>query len=170
MASKTVKTVDIQMLDENRENGTTVKLDNPIEDITREKISAAMQTAFTNSWLLCRNGSVAKYLGDTTLNTSIKVSLDGEDFYITPNALSINAPTSRGTITISGATCQGYNFVNINNTSGILVSYSAEIADNGSTVNVNVSFTGSKTGTSTFDLQLVIMGQIVTVSVTCTRN
>ncbi len=162
----TVTTLDIQMLDADRADATTIKLDNPKDNITREQVSAAMQPAFTNSWFLTNKGSVAMYLGDVTINQSIKTKLAGDDFYVTPPSLSFSvnagASFSYQNITISGATIQGYNFVNV----GDDIAPRAEIISNGLAIkviptldNATIEMNGS------FEIQLIIMGQIVTVIV-----
>lgn len=112
----TVTTLDIQMLDADRADATTIKLDNPKDNITREQVSSAMQPAFTNGWFLTNKGSVAMYLGDVTINQSIKTKLDGEDFYITPSELIIetNSDTEvTSELTVAGATFMGYDYKSI---------------------------------------------------------
>ena len=167
MATKTVKTVDVQLLNAARERPKTYKLDNPKEGLTRAEISAAFSPALTNSWLLASNGSPALYLGDTILNTSIKVSLDGEDFYVTPNSLTLKGTTPQ-TLTVTGAQIQGYNIKNIQvNGEGFdSKRINVIISDNALTATVTVNNTGRYKGT--FDLILIIRGEPVTIPATLT--
>lgn len=157
-----VTTVDIQMLDENRSNATTIKLDNPKENLTREQVSAAMQPAFANGWFLCNNGSVAMYLGDVTVNQSIKTKLGGEDFYVTPSSLNFTAGSAEEglDINVSGATIQGYNIKYTNpGTDPIL---NVTIAENG--LSAHVSIDDYSSGHSA-TLILIILGTSVNVTV-----
>lgn len=160
----TVKTVDIQLLDADRSNATTIKLDNPKNDLTREQVSAAMQPAFTNGWFLCTNGNVAMYLGDVTINQSIKTKLGGEDFYVTPSLLTLTKETNTatGTITVSGATIQGYRF-NISNTNTFTVS--GKISSNGLSIDITVKDSQLLLSMD-FKTYLIIQGQ--TIEVNCT--
>lgn len=166
-----VTTLDIQMLDAERKNATTIKLDFPKDNLTREQVSAAMQPAFANGWLLTNAGSVAMYLGDVTINQSIKTKLDGEDFYVTPAAINTNVTgyvTYETTVTVSGATIQGTNITNINLDNvqeNEIEIYSPKIAENGLSVEIKINLekiTGRRF-TINFDIELVILGTIVTV-------
>ena len=56
-----VKTLDIQMLDADRQDATLIKLDNPKDNITREMVSAAMQPAFANNWFLTTKGFLSGF-------------------------------------------------------------------------------------------------------------
>lgn len=78
----TVANLDIQILSAERSETTTIKLDNPKQNLTREMVSAAMQPAFTNGWLLTSKGSVAMYLGDVTYNTSTKINWAAKIFML----------------------------------------------------------------------------------------
>ena len=167
----TVTTLDIQMLDADRKNATTIKLDYPKDSVTREQVSAAMQPAFTNGWLLTNSGSVAMYLGDVTINQSIKTKLGGEDFYVTPANLEfrkmVGLKFDYENINVSGATIQGYNFVNISNDK---IKPYAEIINNGLSIKLTPylgDITQDMQGMNeTFDVELIIMGEKVTVPVT----
>ncbi len=167
----TVTTVDIQMLDANRENATLIKLDNPKNDITREQVSNAMQTAFANEWFLCSKGGIAKYLGDVIVNQSIKRTLEGADYYVTPSQLTLSYDDSSdlsagGTISVSGANIQGYNFVK---PEGVGYRYTGTITDNGLTFKVVITNgidQSQRPPAGTFDVELVINGEITTVPVT----
>ncbi len=160
-----VKTVDIQMLDANRANATTIKLDNPKENLTREQVSAAMQTAFANGWFLCNNGSPAMYLGDVTINESIKTKLGGEDFYVTPSSLNFwnesegDHYTSLD-INVSGATIQGYNVTDVAQDAGYNVSVT--ISDNGLKATVHLNNLNPQSST-TFNVVLIIQGTAITI-------
>lgn len=174
--TKTVTTVDIQMLDENREGTTTVKLDNPRDNLTREQVSAAMQTPFANGWFLCGNGKTAKYLGDVIINQSIKTTLDGADFYVTPDTLELVVPSTaqiatwgeNAIITCSGAIIMGYNIRNYASfyTSKV-ATLEVQIRDNGLSVKVRGTLKDQNTFArqKLFDLDLVIQGTVVTVPV-----
>lgn len=169
---KIVNTLDIQLLNAERGDVTTVKLDNPNDGITREQVSAAMQPALTNGWLLTIKGSVVMYLGDITLNTSIKTKLDGEDFYVTPSSINLTIPASQSaqsTITVSGATIQGYNLKNITNNKA---TYSLVIAENelSATLTITQSVISSDPLSGTLDIILVIMGTTVTIPVSFSNN
>ncbi len=170
---KTVTTLDIQLLNANRENTTTIKLDNPVNNITREMVSAAMQPAFTNEYLLTSKGDIAKFIGDITVNQSIKRILDGQDFYGTPSELTLSYSGESdlipdGIIEVSGATIQGYNFPSYD---GRIIVPSGVIQNNGLRINISVK-PGSQQDQSqrpptyNFNVQLIIMGQTVTVPVT----
>lgn len=169
MANEDIQTIvsnlDIQILNAERAETTTFKLDNPKQNLTREMVSAAMQPALTNGWLLTSKGSVAMYLGDVTYNTSTKIKLGGEDFYVTPDQLSINIDQSKnfsGVINVSGATIQGYRFENTTGFRDII----CELSNN----NLTATVSGQTISTSglplTFNLILIIMGTEVTVPIT----
>lgn len=158
-----VKTVDIQMLDANRSNATTIKLDNPRDNITREQVSAVFQTPFANSWFLTNKGGVAMYLGDVTINESIKTKLGGEDFYVTPSSLSFTAGSAEDglTVTVSGAIIQGYNVRYVDKNSDPVVNVT--IADNGLSATVTLDdFTSGKS----MSLILIIQGESITIPIT----
>ena len=169
----TVTNLDIQLLDAERSNTVTIKLDNPKNDVTREQVSSAMQTPLNNGWFLNSKGDTLMYLGDVTINQSIKTKLGGEDFYVTPSSVDTNAVKGipfETTITVSGATIQGYNFANVVTDTGSDPQLMGTIAANGLsiliTIRVNV---GANVGTTlTCDLQLIILGAVVTVPVKIT--
>ena len=168
----TVNTIDIQLLNADRADVTTIKLDNPINGITREQVSAVMQPALTNGWLLTTKGDTAMYLGDITLNTSIKTKLGGEDFYVTPSTLSFaltnQKPADNKTVTVSGATIQGYNFKNFPTELDVQIDAIAEVAENGLsiTIDVNINYGDLPSGTTKLcDLILVIQGVEVVVPI-----
>ena len=172
----TVVNLDIQLLDESRADTTTFKLDNPKSNVTREQVSAAMQPALTNGWLLTTKGNVAMYLGDITINQSIKTKLGGEDFYVTPTAINwSNVGTEEteqtGTITCSGATIQGYRFENFNELTYIEIEPSANISANGLSITIKVSFQldVSMTTVKILDLVLIIQGAEVTIPVNASK-
>lgn len=162
----TVKTVDIQLLDADRSNATTIKLDNPKDDLTREQVSSAMQPAFTNGWFLCNNGNVAMYLGDVTINQSIKTRLDGADFYVTPSSLTLtnSGNSASGNINVSGAVIQGYNI------SGASAGMNVKITINNNGLTANVRVTNvtptSQVPTGDFTVTLIIQGQSIVVPCT----
>lgn len=171
-----VITLDIQMLDESRGDATTIKLDNPKDNVTREMVSSAMQTALTNGWFLTNKGSVAKYLGDITINQSIKTKLGGEDFYVTPTTITHTVAvdeTYNAVITCTGATIQGVNIDNFTNSfddehpEDYVQVLAPVIAENGLSVTVPIYGKGS-TGQETisFDANLIILGTTVTVKIT----
>lgn len=169
---KTVKTVDIQLVDAERLAVRTYKIDNPKENLTRAMVAEAFQTALAQEWLLAGKAQIAKYIGDVTLNTSTKIILGGSDYYITPNSLTLNSPDNSGIITVSGAYIQGYNISNLQNQSGVILNNNiqVELSANGLIATVTVGFNSATTGTSTFDLILVIQGVEVPVPVTATRS
>lgn len=169
-----VETLDIQLLDESRSNATTVKLDNPRENVTREQVSAAMQTAFANGWFLTSKGDVAMYLGDVTINKSIKTKLGGEDFYVTPNSLTMKAVNEsqteyQPTITVSGATIQGYNYTQLTGPLASRISkFTVTIAPNGLSATLYFladSGFGAGDDYCTMDFYLVIQGVRITIPV-----
>lgn len=167
---KNVTTLDIQLLNANRENTTTIKLDNPVDNISREMVSAAMQPAFTNEFLLTSKGDIAKYLGEITVNQSIKRILDGQDFYVTPSELTLTYSdesdlTAQGSIQVSGAIIQGYNFRNIKATWVYYASLSGNKLSLGVTVK-NANDPSQRPQAGNFYLDLVIMGQIITIPIT----
>lgn len=160
-----VKTVDIQMLDANRSNATTIKLDNPKNNLTREQVSAVFQTPFANSWFLTTKGGVATYLGDVTINESIKTKLGGEDFYVTPSSLNFWNESegdnySSLDINVSGAIIQGYNITDVEQDAGYNVSIT--IADNGLKATVHLNNLNPQRSTN-FNVVLIIQGESITV-------
>ena len=167
----TVVNLDIQLLDESRADTTTFKLDNPKSNVTREQVSSAMQPALTNGWLLTTKGNVAMYLGDITVNQSIKTKLGGEDFYVSPSEVNLQTDTASHittTITVSGATIQGYNFKNFPTELDVQIYATAEVAENGLsiTVDVNINYGDLPSGTTKLcDLILVIQGVEVVVPI-----
>lgn len=165
MATTNVTNLDIQLLDADRSNTTTIKLDNPKSNITREQVSAAMQPALTNGWFLTNRGSVAMYLGDITINQSIKTVLDGEDFYVTPSSITFTAGSAEEgeTIQVSGATIQGYNILDDPSTDPVL---SVRIADNG--LSAHVSIQEDYSAGHSMTLVLIIQGTAVNIPITTT--
>lgn len=166
----TVANLDIQILSAERSETTTIKLDNPKQNLTREMVSAAMQPAFTNGWLLTSKGSVAMYLGDVTYNTSIKTKLGGEDFYVTPNQLNLTVESSKnfsGTINVSGATIQGYRF---ENASDSIEELQCNLSNNNLTATVSGHCSNLNLLPFSFNLILIIMGTEVTVPVTINKQ
>lgn len=165
-----VSNLDIQILNAERAETTTIKLDNPKQNLTREQVSAAMQPALSNGWLLTSKGSVAMYLGDVTYNTSTKVKLGGEDFYVTPNSLTLTPESgmefmATGTVTVSGATVQGYNIVHVSGTAPDNVE--VNLSENRLTATIGFTMDDdSHLPACVYNLELVIQGTIVTVPVT----
>lgn len=158
-----VQTVDVQLLNANRERPKTYKFDNPKANLTRAMVSEAFSPALANGWLLAADDTTAMYLGEVILNTSKKVTLDGEDFYVTPNSLTIDTK-SPYTLTVTGAKVQGYNFKNSTFTSEEGTPVIVTISENGLTVNVMYNFLEN----GTVDLILIILGQEVTIPITVT--
>lgn len=164
-----VKTADIQIVDETRSDITTVKLDNPRENLTKADISTAFSNAFANEWLLTnKSGRPAKYLGDVTINTSTKVKLGGEDYYVTPSSLSFASGTNTQTLTVSGAYIQGYNVTNLTGSLPSLDRISIVISENGLTASVTLNNQGNFNGT--FNIILVIQGIEVIIPVSYGEN
>lgn len=161
MAQSTVKNLMIEMKSFDNDS-TRVRLDNPKEGITRAQIATAMQPAFTNGWIITDKGSTAGYLGETVLETSTKISLEGEDFYVTPNSLNITNGNEY-TLTVTGAKIQGYNIKN--RTAGVYYdTFMITVSQNGLTATVQVRESDPVAGTC--DLILIILGQEVTIPVT----
>lgn len=163
-----VKTVDIQLLDADRSNATTIKLDNPKNNLTREQVSAAMQPALSAGWFLTNKGSVAMYLGDITINQSIKTKLSGQDFYVTPSSLNFYNTEEGDTyssldINVSGATIQGYNIIDVETDPGYTVS--VDISNNGLKATVHLNDANPQRATS-FKVILIIQGTSITVPCT----
>lgn len=173
-----VTTVDIQMLNAERGSATTIKLDNPKDNITREQVSAAMQPALSAGWFLCTDDSPATYLGNITVNQSIKTKLGGEDFYITPSSLSLSAQVDQiatGTVNCSGATIQGINIDNIvgfdEHPEDYVEFLSPVIAANGLSAQIKVKVIGSMDGdTISFKVKVIVQGIVVTIPATVTAS
>ncbi len=167
-----ITTLDIQMLDADRKNATTIKLDFPKDGVTREQVSAAMQPAFTNGWLLTNSGSVAMYLGDVTINQSIKTKLDGEDFYITPAELYIatNGETPvTSELTVAGATFMGYDYIKTGSGGGGSASITGvKITNNGLTMQISAS--GDSTNTVMYDFYVIVQGEKIKIPFALNRN
>lgn len=158
-----VTNLDIQLLDADRSGTVTIKLDNPKANVTREQVSAAMQPALSAGWFLSSKGTPAMYLGDITINQSIKTKLGGEDFYVTPSSITFNASSAADgtTIQISGATVQGYNILRNPETDPVL---SVEITNNGLSVEVKIEEDYASGITMT--LVLIIQGVAVNIPIT----
>lgn len=170
---KQVTTVDIQLLDASRGGTTTVKLDNPKQNITREQVSGAMQTAINNGWLLTNKGDVVTYLGDITISDSIKRILGGEDYYITPNRLdytSVGGGSSETkTLTVSGAIIQGVSIDRGNLPNNVII-LNPVVSANGLSVDITLTTDGSGvSGSYSFTTRLVILGQTTEIPCTLTR-
>lgn len=161
----TVTTLDIQMLNADRADATTIKLDNPINNVTREMVSNAMQPAFTNGWFLTTKGYPAMYLGDVTINQSIKTKLGGVDFYITPDNLSFGTLTAgvdtTKTVTCSGAAVQAANIVNTPTETAFL--FFNPIVKENNTVDVTIRRDSPTSESITFDLKLIINGEAIII-------
>lgn len=169
----TVTNLDIQLLDADRSNATTIKLDNPKNTVTRELVSVAMQPALTNGWFLCTNGNTAMYLGDITINQSIKTKLGGDDFYVTPTSISLTFTdldqTETSVIEVSGAAIQGVNITDIVDENEAIEFLSPQIAENGLSVSIKArSISASGDSPVTFKVNLIILGTSVTVNGTAT--
>ena len=163
---KNVTNLDIQLLDVNREGTTTIKLDNPKTNVTREQVSAAMQPAFSEGWFISpKTGRTLTYLGDVIVNQSIKTTLGGEDFYVTPSSLNFwnesegDHYTSLD-INVSGATIQGYNITDLAQDAGYNVSVT--ISNNGLKATVHLSNLNPQSST-TFNVVLIIQGTAITI-------
>jgi len=178
---KAVTNLDIQLLDANHSNAKTVKLDNPMDNITREQVSAAFITPLTEGWFLAGNGATAMYIGDIVINQSIKTTLGGEDFYVTPASINdtIASSTKVVSVTVSGATIQGYNFANVNQdlyydgSSKNIATITATIAENALSIEIKFYFISGRAPTSgslTLDLILIIQGESVTVPINLTAG
>lgn len=167
MATKTVTTLDIQLLDADRGDTTTIKLDNPKDSLTREQVSAAMQPALVNGWLLTNKASVAMYLGDVTINQSIKTTLEGEDFYITPNELVIETNTETevySELTVAGATFMGYDYsFRATTGAGNALITKVVITNNGLTMKIYAK--GESTNKRTYDFYVIVQGEKIKVPV-----
>lgn len=171
-----VITLDIQLLDAERKNATTIKLDNPIDNITREQVSTVMQPALSNEWFLTQNANLAVYLGDITINQSIKTKLGGEDFYITPTSFNDTVPIDEiknFVINCTGATIQGVNVDNFTNSfddqhpEDYVQVYAPVIAENGLSVTIPVYGKGTTDQeTISFDANIIVLGTTVTVPIT----
>ena len=165
----TVTNLDIQLLDADRSNTVTIKLDNPKNNVTREQVSAAMQPALTNGWFLNSKGDTIMYLGDVTINQSIKTKLGGEDFYVTPDSITMVVPLNNSastTVTVTGATIQGFNFANVTNNDA---TYTAKVADNGLSVTLTIK-QNTALSDGTFDFILIIQGTQVVIPVSFSSN
>lgn len=166
----TVTNLDVQLLDAERSNTTTVKLDNPRNGITREQVSAAMQPAFTNGWFLSSKGETLMYLGNVTINQSIKTILDGQDFYVTPSELTVYLGNEVSTdtavdytVTCSGATIQGYDISEFT-PSNVMRITAAELAENGLSVTISIlKLPNMTSGNFTRNLYLIIQGVRIAV-------
>ena len=157
-----VQTVDVQLLNASRERPKTYKFDNPKANLTRAMVSEAFTPALTKGWLLAADNSTAMYIGDVILNTSKKITLDGEDFYITPSSLSFSPQGSETkTVTVTGAQIQGYN---IKNKVLVNTSLTVNIVENDFVANVTKNSSEYQTGSAT--LILVIQGQEVSIPIT----
>lgn len=178
----TVITLDIQLLDAERKGATTIKLDNPRNNVTREMVSSAFQTALANEWFLTNGGLPVMYLGDITVNQSIKTKLGGEDFYVTPSTIDfhygdwdLNSQATT-TITVTGATIQGFNFTNkVGNNFDNVYWLRGVIADNGLSMQVIANLedgAGSDFPAEeyTCDLELIILGTTVKVPMKISNN
>ena len=172
----TVLTLDIQLLDEKRADATLIKLDNPVNNITREMVSTAFQPVLSAGWFLTTKGGIVKYLGDITINQSIKTKLGGEDFYITPNHFNRDIAideVQNFVINCTGATIQGVNIDNFTNTfeeehpEDYVQVYAPVIAANGLSVTIPVLGKGTTSpDTISFDANVIVLGTTVTVPIT----
>lgn len=157
----TVYTVDIQLLDAARQDATLIKLDNPMDNLTKNQVVDAMQPALTNGWLLTNKGNVATYIGDVTLNTSIKTKLSGGDTYITPPSLLIECNNSE---TVFEGT--------FNVTNGIIQAATLEVPADFPTfaqnnVSYQVGFTNAQAKIQIIDVDSFIYNQDATYNCTC---
>lgn len=161
MAQSTVKNVMVELRSFDNDN-LRIRIDNPKTGITRAEIADAFQPAFTNSWIITSKGSTAGYIGEVVLETSTKISLEGNDYYVTPNSLTLE-DTVEQTLTITGAQVQGFNIKNFTSSGTPPLTpknVNVIIAENGLSVAVAMS-TSSYTGS--FDLILIILGQEITI-------
>lgn len=176
-----VTTLDIQLLDANRKNATTIKLDNPRSNVTREMVSTVMQPALANEWFLAQDGSIAVYLGDITVNQSIKTKLGGEDFYLTPSSITIIAPIDEigtATITCTGAVIQGINIDNITahegwdeHPEGYIEILAPVIAANGLSAQIRVKGISNTGGEAVdFDVNVIVQGTVTTIPASVTTG
>ena len=98
-----VKNLDIQLIDEDAKT-TTVKLDNPREDITKNQVISVFATAISNNWLLSNYGNPVKAIGQVQLSTSEKILLEGDPIYVTPERATLRpTPSTPSTQTFSVA-------------------------------------------------------------------
>lgn len=168
MAQSTIKNVMVELRSFDNDN-LRIRIDNPKTNITRAEIADAFQTAFTNNWIITSKGSTAGYIGEVVLETSTKISLEGDDYYVTPNSLTLNG-TVEQTLTITGAQVQGFNIKNFTSSGSPPLTpknVNVIIAENGLSVAVAMSVSSY---TGNFDLILIILGQEVTIPCTFTKN
>lgn len=174
MATSTVKNVMIEFKSFDNDS-LRIRLDNPKDTITREQIAVAFQKAFTEGWIICSEGSIAGYIGETILETSTKVSLEGQDFYVTPNAINIPYGETMPTITVMGAVIQGYNVIKGKMPSTSIKSeLYPQITNNGLncalTYDVAADSGGQYPRVWNFTLILVIRGTEVRIPISITDN
>lgn len=164
MAQSTVRNLMIEMKSFDNDS-MRIRLDNPKEGITRAQIAEVMQPAFTNNWIMTEKGSTAGYLGETVLETSTKIKLEGEDFYVTPNEIifTTGSGTQNATLTVTGAQIQGYNIKQIDE--GGSSTLSVKIAENGLSATVTTTAPSSGAYGGTWNLILIIRGAEVTIPV-----
>lgn len=166
-----VQTVDVQLLNANRERPKTYKFDNPKPNLTRADVTTAFSPALAGGWLLAADDTVAMYIGDVILNTSKKVTLDGEDFYVTPDRLALKNNTPQN-LTITGAQVQGYNIKNFTSNSASITAKNLNItiAENALSVTVIIEASESLAYSGSFNLILIIQGTSVTIPCTISSN
>lgn len=161
---KEVQTVDVQLINANRERPKTYKFDNPKPNLTRADVTTAFSPALANGWLLAADDTTAMYIGDVILNTSKKVTLNGEDFYVTPSSFQLNANTPQ-TVTVTGAQIQGYNIKNFTSNGPNVKNILVQVAENGLTATVTNDYQSSLGYSGSFNLIFVIQGTEVTIPV-----
>lgn len=163
MADKivTVNTVDIQLLSAERTESTLIKLDNPKDNLTKNEVVDAMQPALANGWLLTVKGSVATYIGDVTLNTSIKTTLSGGETYISPSNLTIEC---NNTETVFEGTFNVTNGIIQAATLEVPADFPTFIQDN---VSYQVSFTNTQAKIQIIDVDSFFYNQDAIYNCTC---
>lgn len=162
-----ISTVDIQLVDENNK-GSTYKLDNPKDGLTKSEVIQVFTSAINNNWLLSSTGGRVVSVGQVQLTTSEKVILQGETIYVSPVSAELTATSgtpATQTFSVTNGTVQMTELTLDAGSSGNFMNPSVTSTSN--SVTVTVSLAGTPTGTviNNYTLKILVDTVVFTIPI-----
>ena len=162
-----VKNAVIQLIDDDAKS-TSVSLDNPKNNLTKNEIVEVFSTAINNGWLLSNYGSAIKSVGQVQLTTSEKVILEGEAVYVTPASaeMSPRAGTPANQVfTVTNGNIQMVELsLNSDSSGNFMVASETHTANS---VTVTMALQGSPTGTivNNYTLKILVGTTVISIPI-----
>ena len=165
-----VKNVEIQLIDDDAKS-TTIKLDNPKTNITKNEIITVFATAISNNWLLSNYGNPIKGIGQVQLTTSEKILLEGEPVYVTPASATLrpksDTPATQN-FAVANGTIQMVELSLNADSSGNFMNASETHTANSITVTITMDGTPMGTIINNYTLKVLIGNTIVSIPIIAT--